>query len=223
MPGELDELYRQTLERIQNQAGDDGAFGMRILSWITHARRPLSVDELRYGLAAEHNDDDDEGDLEEFDEDNLLSPGSLVDVCAGLVVIDSTSRIIRLVHYTTQEYFDKERLHLFRNAEIDLSRACLTHLSYNTSTQSDVLNKRQPLEANISYPFLDYAIRHWFSHVRSGLLLENPAPVFLKAVARMKSSDSLLSWTELLLKLLQYPNQESYPDSWSDSVFYPNS
>lgn len=41
MPEKLDELYRQTLERIQKQAGDDEVLGMRILSWITHAKRPL--------------------------------------------------------------------------------------------------------------------------------------------------------------------------------------
>lgn len=128
MPGGLDELYRQTLERIQKQAGDDGTLGMRILSWITHARRRLLVGELRHGLAVEYCDDG-EG-LREFDEDNLLSPGSLVDVCAGLVIIDSTSQIIRLVHYTTQEYFDNARLHLFKGSEVDMSRACLTYLSF---------------------------------------------------------------------------------------------
>ena len=180
---------------------------MRILSWITHARRPLSVDELRYGLAVEYydNDEDDEdseGDVEELNEDNLLSPRSLVDVCAGLVIIDSTSQIIRLVHHTTQEYFDKARLYLFGNAEIDLSRACLTYLSYKTSTESMTI----PLafdEAPKWHPFFDYAARHWFSHVRSGLLLQDPAPVFLDAVARLKSSDSVLSLTVLLYKLSQ--------------------
>ena len=96
--GELDELYREAL-RIQKQAGTDGELGMRILSWITHAKRPLSVDELRYGLAVEYSDVPEH--VEEFDEDNLLSPGSLVDVCAGLVVIDSSSQVVRLVHYTT--------------------------------------------------------------------------------------------------------------------------
>lgn len=69
MPGGLDELYRQTLERIQKEAGDDGTLGMRILSWITHARRPLLVGELQHGLAVEYCDDG-EG-LQEFDEDDL--------------------------------------------------------------------------------------------------------------------------------------------------------
>lgn len=202
MPRELDELYRQTLERIQKQAGDDGALGMRILSWITHTKRPLSVDELRYGLAVEYNDDeDDEGDPEDFDEDNLLSPGSLVDVCAGLVVIDSTSQIVRLVHFTTQEYFDKARLHLFKGAEVDVSRACLACLSYDFGEDFSTL--QIATEAFQSHPFLNYASYHWFSHARRVLLAEDPSPKFLKVVERFKSSDSISISISLLTRLAQ--------------------
>ena len=99
MPKELDDLYRETLKRIQGQPGEDGALGIRVLSWVTHARRPLSVEELRHGLAVEY--DEDKESPNEFDPDNLLSSRSLVDVCAGLVVIDLRSQIICLVHYTT--------------------------------------------------------------------------------------------------------------------------
>ena len=193
MSGGLDELYQQTLERIEKQAGDDGRLGMRILSWITHARRPLSVNELRHGLAVEYSDDG-EG-LEKFDGENLLSPGSLVDVCAGLVLIDSTSQIVRLVHYTTQEYFDKARLQLFKGAEVDISRACLTYLSYDFDRKlRDTVSIKMDIiyEALRSHPFLDYASHYWFSHVKSGLLVEFKNPVLLKVVARFKSSDNIL-------------------------------
>lgn len=202
MPAELDEVYRQTLERIRKQAGDDGPLGMRILSWISHARRPLSVDELRHGLAVEY--DGNEEKPNEFDEDNMHLSESLVDVCAGLVIIDSSSRIIRLVHYTTQEYLDKERLHIFPNAEVDISRACLMFLSYdstrtwknpktwvNTSRNFSPLRGR--LQARDHLVFADYATYHWFSHVKSGLQARDPDPVFLKAVADFKTIDSMAS------------------------------
>ena len=202
MPGRLDELYRQTLERIQQQPGDDGADGMRILSWVAQAKRPLSVDELRHGLAVEYDDDDDDdekdGGPDGIDEENLLSPESLVDVCAGLVIIDSTSQIIRLVHYTTQEYFDKVRLHIFKDAEIDISRACLTYLSYSFGFGTEFESKENAMNALRSHPFLDYACHHWFSHVKSGLLAENPNSIFLKVVARFKRSDSISISTALL-------------------------
>lgn len=208
MPEGLDELYRQTLERIQKQAGDDGTLGMRILGWITHARRPLLVGELRHGLPVEYCDDG-EG-LQEFDEDNLLSPGSLFDICAGLVIIYSTSQIIRLVHYTTRGYFDNTRLHLFKGAKVIMSRACLTYLSCSWDAKLRIVeepffdyphNKEFFHEAIQSHPFLDYDSHHWSSHVKSGLLAENRDPVFLKVVARFKSSDRILVPVDLLQAL----------------------
>ena len=197
MPSRLEELYRQNIERIQQQADDDGALGMRILSWITHVKRPLSVDELRHGLAVEYSDDEE--DLKVFDADNLLSPRSLVDVCAGLVTIDSTSQVIRLMHHTTQEYLNNARLHLFTDSEVDVSRACLTYLSYDFGIEfgcEKILD-----ETLLSHPFLDYASHHWFSHVKSGLLAKNPDPAFLKVVARFKSSDSITTSIDLLMIL----------------------
>lgn len=132
---------------------------MRILSWIIHARRPLSVNELRHGLAVEYDDDEDyDLNANELDTDYLLQPESLVDVCADLVIIDSTSQIIRLVHHTTQEYFSNKGLDLFAGAEADISRACLTYLSYD-------IGKRFPagelaMGAFQSHPFLNYASGH---------------------------------------------------------------
>ena len=206
MPQRIDELYRLTLERIQQQAGDDGMLAMRILSWITHARRPLSVNELRHGLAVEYDDDDDfELSAYELDADNLLQPESLVDVCAGLVIIDSTSQIIRLVHYTTQEYFSNTRLDLFAEAEADMSRACLTYLSYDIghrySTQ-EIATKALQL-----HPFLDYASSHWFSHANSILLAGTPTQVFLNFVAPFKCSDNILR----SINLLSWQSQHRIP------------
>lgn len=162
MPRELGDLYAETVERIRRQSGEDGELGMRVLSWVTHTKRPLHVEELAHGLAIEY--DDDEGAPTELDTDNLLSSRSLVDVCAGLVVIDPRSQIIRLVHYTTQEYFDKERLQLFENAEVDISKACLTYLSYdvaNTTPSDEIISG-----AIVSHPFLAYASVFWFLHVQ---------------------------------------------------------
>ena len=195
MSRELDDLYRETLDRIRKQPGEDGMLGMRVLSWITHTRRPLSVEELRHGLAVEY-DDDDEPD-EEFDPENLLSPRSLVDVCAGLVVIDPRSQIIRLVHYTTQEFFNKERLHLFEDAENDISTACLTYLSYNAFTEFS--NESLISETLRLYPFLAYAALNWVLHISS---IEPSAAAWSKAVLYVNNLERMLFSSMILRKLL---------------------
>ena len=201
MPRELDGLYGETLKRIKGQPGEDGALGMRVLSWVTHARRPLSVEELGHGLAVEHDEDGESPD--EFDPDNLLSSRSLVDVCAGLIVIDPRSQIIRLVHYTAQEYFDKEREHLFEDAESDISKACLTYLSYGIANTSP--NNKLVSEALLSHPFLGYASVYWLSHIQRCTNPDQSEPVFAKAVKYVRDPLKILFSTMLLRKLLLQP------------------
>ena len=200
MPGELDELYKETLARIQKQSRSNRELGMRILGWITHTKRPLSVDELRYGLAVEYSDVP--GYLEEFDEDNLLPPWSLVDVCEGLVIIDSNSQVVRLVHYTTQQYLDKARMQLFKGAQVEISRDCLTYLSCIDTEVRDKTIEDKLIE---SRPFLDYACRHWFSHAKNILMSEDADPSLLEALARFKSSGSITFGLHLLWLLSHRP------------------
>ena len=195
MSKELDDLYRETLERIRKQPGEDGTLGMRVLSWITHTRRPLSVEELRHGLAVEYDDSEEpDGD---FDPENLLSPRSLVDVCAGLVVIDPRSQTIRLVHYTTQEFFNKERLHLFEDAENDISMACLTYLSYNVFTGFS--SERLISETLRLYPFLAYAVLNWVFHISS---IGISTVAWSKALLYVNDSERMVFSSMVLRKLL---------------------
>jgi hypothetical protein len=54
----------------------------------------------------------------------------MVSVYAGLVTVDEESNIIRLVHYTTQEYFERTQRKWFPNAETDIIAICVTYLSF---------------------------------------------------------------------------------------------
>ncbi|KAJ4341920.1 hypothetical protein N0V95_007105 [Ascochyta clinopodiicola] len=78
----------------------DRELARKTLSWITLAKRPLTTAEICCALVVEADED-------EVDPENVLAPEDLVSVCAGLVVVDQESAVIRLVHYTTQEYFER--------------------------------------------------------------------------------------------------------------------
>ncbi|KAL5353215.1 hypothetical protein ACLOAV_001250 [Pseudogymnoascus australis] len=47
LPEELEKTYEEALERIQRQPEDESRLAMRVLSWITHAVRPLKVGEIQ--------------------------------------------------------------------------------------------------------------------------------------------------------------------------------
>lgn len=52
----------------------------KILSWVTHAKRPLIATELQHGLGVLEG-------LAELDEDFIPEVEDLISVCAGLVFI----------------------------------------------------------------------------------------------------------------------------------------
>ena len=67
----------------------------------------------------------------ELDEDNLPEIEDMVSVCAGSVTIDGESNTIRLVHYTTQEYFERTQSHWFPNSNTDITTICISYLSFD--------------------------------------------------------------------------------------------
>ncbi|CAN9193849.1 unnamed protein product [Alternaria alternata] len=92
----LNDAYSEALERIEGQRTSQFKLAKSVLTWITFAKRPLITAELCCALAVEPGE-------AELDPENKPDVDDIVSVCAGLVVVDQESAIIRLVHYTTQE------------------------------------------------------------------------------------------------------------------------
>ena len=87
LPTKVNATYDEAMKRIQS-AGDR-EFAERVLSWITHSRRPLSCKELQHALSVNHQ-------MTDMINEDLVDECFLIDICAGLVVIDSQCHIIRL-------------------------------------------------------------------------------------------------------------------------------
>ncbi|KAF1362415.1 hypothetical protein EJ07DRAFT_106802, partial [Lizonia empirigonia] len=97
--GALNDAYDQAIIRIDGQFQNDRTLAKNVLSWISYAQRPLTTRELCHALAVEEGD-------EELDLDNIPDVEDILSVCAGLVTVDEESQIVRLVHYTTQDYLE---------------------------------------------------------------------------------------------------------------------
>ncbi|KAK2009129.1 ankyrin [Colletotrichum eremochloae] len=95
----LYQAYNDAMTRIEEQSPGFRDLGMKTLAWIVHAERPLSTMELQHALAIR------EGDTN-LDYDNLRKIEVILSVCAGMVTVDQESDVVRLIHYTAQEYFD---------------------------------------------------------------------------------------------------------------------
>ncbi|KAL2014315.1 hypothetical protein VTN00DRAFT_1840 [Thermoascus crustaceus] len=160
-----DSVYNNAMERIEGQVPDQKELAKQVLSWITCAKRQLTTVELQNALAVEL------GDVE-FDKDNLPDLVDMVSVCAGLVTVDEQSDIIRLVHYTTQEYFERTWTSWFPNAHREIASICVTYLSFN-SFKAGFCSTDEEFEARLyQYPLYSYAAENWGDHGRAQLMNE---------------------------------------------------
>ncbi|KAH6714367.1 hypothetical protein BKA61DRAFT_442366, partial [Leptodontidium sp. MPI-SDFR-AT-0119] len=100
LPRGTDEIYNQAMIRIESQGGRFRDLAKKVLSWVFHAKRVLSTTELRHALAVKTGNPD-------LNEKFIPSTDMISSICAGLVTIDAKSDVVRLVHYTTQEYLEQ--------------------------------------------------------------------------------------------------------------------
>lgn len=89
LPADVD-MYNEAMERIAQQNEHDARLAERVLSWIVYSQKPLSLTELRHALAVSSG-------VAAMDLDAIDDEYSLTSVCAGLVVVDENSGVIRLV------------------------------------------------------------------------------------------------------------------------------
>ena len=153
----LDKTYEQAMKRIEDQGSRVQELAKHILGWIIHAKRPLSTAELRHALGVRPG-------AEKLDEDYLPSIQVLRSVCAGLVTVDKQSGIVRLVHYTTQEYFERTWTSWFPNAQMDITSVCVTYLLFDVFKTGFCQSDKEfgaRLRTNVLY---DYAARNWGHH-----------------------------------------------------------
>lgn len=162
LPKSLNRTYDEALHRITGQNDDDAQLGLRIISWILHACRPLSVNELRHALAVVPG----KGHLDAGD---LVREEILEAVCAGLVIIDEESNIIRLVHYTTEKYFESRRQELFTDADSVIAEICLTYLSFDAFKVGPCSAENEMATRLEEHPLLPYAAQYWGIHVHGDL------------------------------------------------------
>lgn len=154
--GAYDHAYDETMERIK-AVPYRSELAMQVLSWITYTKRPLTSTELQHALAVRPGKPN-------LDEDDLPEIEGMVSVCAGLVTIDKGSNIIRLVHYTTQQYFERTQNRWFDNAQAAITTICTTYLSFSVF-ESGFCQKDDEFEERLrSNPLYDYAAHYWGHH-----------------------------------------------------------
>ena len=165
--GAFDQVYEDAMERINGQIKNREKLAKQVLSWITCAKRQLTTIELQHAFGVEV-------DKAELDEENFPQIKDIVSVCTGLVTIDKESRIVRLVHYTIQEYFERTQKRWFPDAQTYITTICVSYLSLDQFESGICPNDEefeQRLQLNKLY---NYAAHNWGHHAREASAKTNP-------------------------------------------------
>ncbi|UKZ81806.1 hypothetical protein TrVFT333_009580 [Trichoderma virens FT-333] len=156
--GSYDYAYSDAMNRINQQISSRSELAIHVLSWITHAKRPLSVIELQHALGVEIGEDT-------FDKENIPQVEDILSTTVGLVTIDEKSKIIRLVHYTTQEFFERTKKKWLPDAETYIADVCSTYLSYSAFEGEWDLTSDESEKRMKKYRLYPYAVANWKDHV----------------------------------------------------------
>lgn len=195
-----DYAYEEAMKRIAGCDEDSEKLAKQVLSWLTCAKRPLTALELQCALAVEVGE-------RALDEDNLPEIEDMVSVCAGLVTIDDESGNIRLIHYTTQEYFERTKMLWFPKAESDTTAICMTYLSFDVF-ESGICQTDEEFEQRLQLNQLyNYAAQSWGHHARMSLTEYQGAITFLQRQAQIEASSQALFIDSRLTRYSNYSQE----------------
>ncbi|KAK2592122.1 hypothetical protein QQS21_010193 [Conoideocrella luteorostrata] len=187
LPDRLDSIYEQAMMRIRNQGGNLWKLARKTLSWLVVARRVLSTTEVRNAVAIQPGSS----------ELNMLFIPTIEmigTVCAGLITIDSQSDTVRLVHYTTQQFFEAVGAHWFLDAETAITKICITYLSFNTFDSGFCEDEDQLVQRLHANPLYEYASCNWGYHAAKASMGEDISILrFLSDNTKICSSTQILS------------------------------
>jgi len=155
-----DDAYQDIMGRINNQGSNQQTLAHQVLEWIVRAPRPLTITEIQHAIAVELDNPD-----ARLDDENLSQEDCLVSVCAGLVTVDRETGVVRLVHYTAKEFFDRTQDLWFPRQQTDLTRVCLKYLSFEELTGS-CGNDREYEERLGKHGFFRYAAENLGYHAQ---------------------------------------------------------
>ena len=162
LPPYLDAAYHEVLQRIEKSKAKSTA--IKALSWVFHAVRPLTIDELREAISIRpfrHT---------ALQPKFLIREDLLVKYCQGLLVIDEIddvgpSRTVRFTHHTVREFLAKAYMDKLLT-HIDIAKVCLTYLTFDDFELGPCYDTYTLLRQIGKHRLWGYCVENWGAHTR---------------------------------------------------------
>ncbi|KAK1143521.1 hypothetical protein N8T08_006327 [Aspergillus melleus] len=124
LPKELDGTYTDAMLRVADLPASYREVMMKLLRWVVFAEQPLKMREIEHAIAVTEGDCD-------IDRDDIIRANVIASKCTGLVVFDESDRL-RLVHFSAEYFFNRNRDRWFPEGPKTLASTCLTYLLFDT-------------------------------------------------------------------------------------------
>ncbi|KAL6905000.1 putative ankyrin repeat-containing protein [Trichoderma evansii] len=150
LPKNLEETYKRCVSRIDFQ--DDWA--LKALKWVSFAKRPLHIEELREAVAFHFRDT-------KWDPDKKPQRDFIIGCCANLIVLDPIDNCVRFAHSSVKQYLEEDMKRepeersipgyfTEQSGDLECGEYCITYLSF--SDFSLQLSKISPGKTIVAVP-----------------------------------------------------------------------
>ncbi|KAI0153861.1 ankyrin repeat-containing domain protein [Pestalotiopsis sp. NC0098] len=159
LPGEIDQQYSLYFDRVK--AHPRSRLALLAIQWVKCAFRPLQLRELVEALAVRPGDHC-------LDATGMVSPETIINSTLGLLVLDTESKVVRLVHDSLREYLDRHESKIFEAPHRHTLTVLNTYLSFEIFHSARWRSGIQSwVDIGIlkkDYQLLEYACNYWYRH-----------------------------------------------------------
>ncbi|EAU90708.2 hypothetical protein CC1G_03977 [Coprinopsis cinerea okayama7 len=215
-PTGIEGMYTASISRIESQDPDLVKIAKQLLLWVVFARGPLSLRDLKAALGANP-------DTYSVEESLMPDEFSIVELCCGLVELDTESDVVRLV---PREALERVLLRDFPHPHLFISKVLAQRMVDNNLPNCTIAKREDFTSVVKQVPLLRYSYQHWGTHVLECGRSPEATDATMAFLRQCTSFPCDLGWGTLdLLQPLHvaaYYGISIYLDRVSDSEGNPN-
>ncbi|KAI5842108.1 hypothetical protein DFP73DRAFT_608354 [Morchella snyderi] len=149
-------IYQRVVQDIQHQHKSRRRLALKSLSWAVQATRTLRVDEFCQAVSVREH-------VKELSSADIPDISMILEVCGGLLLVDSTDKKVKPAHYSVNEYLTG-KCGAIRDASKNVTTDCFTFLSLQNFKEACLSLAEYKARVEL-YPFWMYAIANLYNHV----------------------------------------------------------
>ena len=159
LPSTRDDAFESIIQHITETSTNGIKIVLPVLSWILHAKRVLTMGEIREAiLFSEGTHPDDIGD-------NDYTAPEIIKTCESLIIHEISSGKVRFCHATVGEWLPNSTVWNRLPRPVDITKTCIKYFGSGVfdepCTSEHSLRQRRE-----RYVLSSYASQHWGDHAR---------------------------------------------------------